>query len=187
MFSLTDVFYFFCNIKILAATIIFIFAFYLYFKAEKRVYPFEGLYGVVIPESKLNFKTNNKKIYKSQEKCRDIFQGLFGLPFISVRPPFLKNPITGKNLELDGYNPNIMTPIGKGLAFEYDGEQHSRFNPYFHRNGENEFVYQTKKDHFKDLKCKENGVLLIRIPHFVVRTDLERYIKDTLRKKGMRV
>ena len=64
-----------------------------------------------------------------EEKCRKIFQELFKKEFRSVRPDWLKNPWTYQNLELDGYNPDVIT---NGLAFEYDGVQHSRFTPLFH-------------------------------------------------------
>ena len=121
------------------------------------------------------------KINKHEERCREIFQGIYGKKFKSVRPGWLKNPATGKNLELDGFCEDIRTPIGKGLAFEYDGVQHSKFNNHFHKNGEKEFIYQVKKDEFKTLMCKKKGVMLIRIPHFVPYDDLERYITNKLR------
>lgn len=126
-----------------------------------------------------------KKKNKHEERCREIFEGIFGCKFKSVRPDWLLNPATGKNLELDGFNPNIKTPIGKGLAFEYDGSQHSKYNKHFHKNGPDEFAYQVKKDTWKDIRCKEEGILLIRIPHFVAYQDLERYIRQKLSNKNV--
>lgn len=137
-----------------------------------------------IPESLI--KKKKKKLYKHEEKCRQIFQEIFGVKFKTIRPDWLKNPVTkGKNLELDGFNSTIKTPLGMGLAFEYDGRQHSKYTPHFHKNGPKEFVYQVKKDMWKDMKCREKGILLIRIPHFIDYHDLERYIKQRLRDKGM--
>jgi hypothetical protein len=104
-----------------------------------------------------------------------------------MRPSWLENPVTGCNLELDGFNKSIPTPLGHGLAFEYDGLQHSQYNKHFHKHGPMEFVYQTKKDTWKDLKCKEHGILLIRIPHFVAFHDLERFIKQKLRDKKVQI
>lgn len=126
-----------------------------------------------------------KKINKHEERCRVIFQNIFHVPFSSIRPEWLKNPVTGRNLELDGFNPDIVTPVGKGLAFEYDGHQHSAYKPHFHRGGVDDFKYQVKKDTFKDLKCKERGVLLVRIPHFVDYYDLDRFIAEKLQKMGV--
>ena len=112
-------------------------------------------------------KKKKPKFNKSEERCREIFEDIFDAKFKSIRPNWLKNPVTGQNLELDGFSPSIKTSMGQGIAFEYDGIQHAEYNKHFHRNGPAEFIYQTKKDSWKDLKCKENGVFLIRIPHFV--------------------
>jgi hypothetical protein len=128
-------------------------------------------------------KARKKNLH--EERCRDIFQKLFNVQFKSVRPDWLKNPVTHKNLELDGFAPFVKTPIGTGLAFEYDGIQHSSYNTHFHKNGVNEFKYQYKKDAYKDLKCKERGVLLIRIPHYIIFNDLERYIRAECRRHNL--
>jgi hypothetical protein len=126
-----------------------------------------------------------KRFGKHEERCREIFEDIFKTEFKSVRPKWLENPVTGKPLELDGFNAGIKTPLGKGLAFEYDGAQHAKYTPRFHAKGENEFIYQVKKDSWKDLRCKQERVMLIRIPDFVDYHDLERYIKQQLRYKGM--
>ena len=130
-------------------------------------------------------KKKGPRVNKHEERCREIFEEIFDTKFKSVRPNWLENPVTKKNLELDGYAPNISTKLGKGLAFEYDGAQHSEYNKHFHRSGPDEFIYQVKKDSWKDLKCKEQGVMLIRIPHFVAFQDLERYIKQKLTREGL--
>lgn len=130
-------------------------------------------------------KKPEKKVHKHEERCREIFEQIFGVEFKSVRPEWLTNPATNKPLELDGYNTSIMTPMGRGLAFEYDGVQHSQYTPRFQPKGPIEFVYQMKKDSWKDAMCKQRRIMLIRIPSFVAYHDLERYIKQTLRQKGM--
>jgi len=130
-------------------------------------------------------KKKKPRINKHEERCREIFEEIFDVRFKSVRPDWLQNPVTKKNLELDGFAPNIPTRIGRGLAFEYDGAQHSEYNKHFHRSGPDEFIYQVKKDSWKDMKCKEQGVFLIRIPHFVAFQDLERYIKQKLTREGL--
>jgi len=126
------------------------------------------------------------RINKHEERCREIFEYIFpGHRFKSVRPNWLQNPVTGKNLELDGFAPDIKTKLGKGLAFEYDGAQHSQYNKHFHRNGPEEFIYQTKKDSWKDLRCKQQNVMLIRIPSFVAYESLEKYIRQKLIREGL--
>lgn len=124
-----------------------------------------------IPKTKKQPKLN-----KHEELCRSIFEKLLNKKFPSVRPSFLKNPVTGANLELDGYCEELK------IAFEYDGEQHSKYNPHFHRNGPKEFVYQVKKDDYKTKKCKLEGITLIRIPHYVHESELEQYITRQLKK-----
>lgn len=161
--------------------IIIFFIYIVWFAKDKNV---ENLNNLIVRGPK-PLIAKKRKLNKAEERCREIFQEIFQTQFKSVRPGWLKNPTTNKNLELDGYCPHIDTPIGQGLAFEYDGVQHSQYNKHFHKGGPEEFVYQTKKDSWKDLRCEQEGVLLIRIPHFVAFQDLERYIKQKLKRKGM--
>lgn len=180
------------NIDTIVAVILIIFILYFIFTSKRKTYKFNfpALEKTASFESKKKKKSKKSKkkkakLNKHEEECRRIFERIFKCTFKSVRPKWLKNPATKKNLELDGYNPDIITPKGKGLAFEYDGEQHAKFNPYFHKNGIDEFRYQVVKDNWKDQKCKERGVILIRIPHNVVFTDLERYIKMMLNRNNV--
>lgn len=140
-----------------------------------------------IPEYNANIPNKKnanpqKKKYKSEERCRELFEGIFKQDFPSVRPNWLKSPTSGKNLELDGYCSEIKTPLGRGLAFEYDGEQHSRYNTHFHVGDPTKFVHQVKNDSWKDQRCKEEGVLLIRIPYYISYHELDKYIVNSLRK-----
>ena len=114
-----------------------------------------------------------------EEKCRKIFQELFKTEFKTVRPDWLKNPWTYQNLELDGYNP-------KGLAFEYDGKQHTEFTPCFH-SCVYDFKYQVMKDSLKDEMCRDEGVLLIRIPHYILYWDLKPFIIGRLLIEGVKL
>ena len=122
-----------------------------------------------------------KRTNKCEEKCRKIFEEIFDAPFESVRPDWLKNPVTGKNLELDGFNASIETPLGKGLAFEYDGQQHARYVPHFHSSNE-EFEYQQTKDNWKNLQCLNKGIVLIRIPHDISSKIFRTYIMMELQR-----
>jgi hypothetical protein len=188
--------YYFLNIDAVIAMCIFAAVAYFLITQKRKKCKFMGLNGGDLSKSKKKKKTKNTgrkranggaKLNKHEEECRRIFQELYGKKFKSVRPEWLRNPVTGKNLELDGFCPEIETQKGTGLAFEYDGEQHSKFNSHFHRGGPNEFVYQVKKDNWKDMKCKERGVTLIRIPHFVAYTDLRRYIIHELERQKVNI
>jgi hypothetical protein len=97
---------------------------------------------------------------RREEECRRIIENITGKPFIKVRPKFLKYPPTGKNLELDGYNEELK------MAFEYNGEQHYKFCPFFHKSYE-DLYKQRDHDFFKKQKCAEYGIKLITIPYTV--------------------
>lgn len=124
-------------------------------------------------------ETKYKQYGKYENECRRIFENIFNEKFPSKRPSFLKNPVTKQNLELDGFCDRL------NLAFEYDGSQHSQYNPHFHKGGSKEFIYQVKKDEFKNLKCKENGITLIRIPHNIKFDSLQDYILQKLRDRNI--
>lgn len=177
--------YYVLNIDSIIAICVFSAAIYFIITQKRKKCKFLGLGALNKKPTKKTAKKKKgkKKINKHEEECRRIFQELYGKQFKSVRPDWLRNPTTGKNLELDGFCSSIETPKGMGLAFEYDGEQHSKFNSHFHKKGPDEFVYQVKKDTWKDLKCRERGVALVRIPHFVAYTDLRRYIIHELERQ----
>jgi len=128
---------------------------------------------------KLKNKSKKKRIPKKHEtRCRIIMENLFKAPFVSVRPDFLKYDKTGKNLELDMFNSDLM------IALEYDGNHHRKFTEFFHKS-EQDFIDQQERDKFKEEKCKELGIVLIRVPDTVKYEDLEDYIKEELDKRGI--
>jgi hypothetical protein len=159
------------NIDVIFVIVIFIVAVYLFFTNKRSTLTPQG----VRPADLLNVR-HEKKFNVHEEACRKIFERLFNKRFQSIRPDWLKNPHTGRNLELDGYCSEIYTPLGKGLAFEYDGQQHAEYNKHFHKSPQ-DFVKQVKRDFWKDKVCKQHGILLIRIPHYIPYDDLEKYIK----------
>ncbi len=133
-----------------------------------------------VPTSRIPIvKENSRKTpftrSRKEDVCRLVFEGIFSKPFPTKRPSFLKNPDTGRNLELDGFNEDLM------LAFEYDGELHYNFPNTFHKTIE-DFQRQVKRDQFKNRKCKKEGVTLIRIPYTVDKKDIDSYIKKKLMK-----
>jgi hypothetical protein len=126
------------------------------------------------------------KYNRHEEECRRIFQKIFRKSFVSIRPRFLSNPATGEPLEFDGWCPSQITPIGTGLAFEYDGRQHREYVPFFHRNDPNRFEYQKATDAWKNRVCWEKKIMLIRIPDYIPYDSLEKFIRSELHKKGFR-
>lgn len=58
--------------------------------------------------------------------CKKTIEKITKKEFFKVRPTFLKNPETNRNLELDLYNEELK------LAIEFNGYQHYNFSPKFH-------------------------------------------------------
>ena len=95
----------------------------------------------------------SKKTYVGQERVRVMFETEFNKKFPTIRPDWLKNPETGRNLELDGYCEELK------LAFEYQGRQHNSNDTEFGGDYENQKV----RDQFKFQTCLEHGIKLINI------------------------
>jgi hypothetical protein len=113
-------------------------------------------------KDQLNYKINTK----SQEyRIRRLMENFFGVPFDKIRPSFLKNEKTGRNLELDMYNKNL------NIAIEVQGQQHLEYLPHFHKD-EQQFKDQKYRDHIKYVKCKENCVKLIIIYYYEIKENM---------------
>jgi hypothetical protein len=112
---------------------------------------------------------------KGEVECRRVMQKLFDKPFYKTRPRFLNNPVTfgTNNLELDCYNEELK------IAVEYDGAQHYKYIPYFHKTYE-AFLNQRYRDYMKEQMCKENNIRLIRVPYTVKIDKIESYLTQKL-------
>lgn len=120
------------------------------------------------------------KQLKGETRCREYLERVFQRPFPKIRPDWLKNPRTSRNLEIDCYNPQLK------LGLEYDGIQHRQYHPFFHRKM-SDFTEQMWRDQFKNFQCKRQGVTLIRVPDTVTYNKIEAFIEGELRKVGMLV
>lgn len=111
---------------------------------------------------------------KGERECKRSIEEITHKPFTKHRPDFLKNEITGKNLELDCYNEELK------LAIEYNGIQHYEYTPIFHKS--KDVFYNTKyRDKMKDTLCRENGVKLIVVPYTVKLENIQQYILDKIK------
>lgn len=105
-------------------------------------------------------------LYKNEEECRLIFETIFEKKFIKTRKiiaPF----------ELDGYNDELK------IAFEYHGEQHYYYIPYFHKN-EQKLQDIIERDKLKETLCKNNKINLITIKYDI--KNKTEYIKNRLKE-----
>jgi len=112
--------------------------------------------------------------WRSEKLVRKAFKTLFEEPFPKRRPRCLKG------LELDGYNKDYQ------LAFEFNGEQHYQYIPFFHRNGISDFLEQHFRDIIKRQLCKENNITLITIDgrkyNCYNKLELEEHIFEKLQE-----
>lgn len=125
-----------------------------------------------------NVKGNNSWcpycLYKSEQACREILENIFCRPFVKCKPKFLNG------LELDGYCQRLQ------LAFEYNGTQHERFDPFFH-DTEEKFKRQLERDHQKHFSCIENDIYLLHIPSMYTYrnvTKMKEFIVNELKYAG---
>jgi hypothetical protein len=112
---------------------------------------------------------------QGEKVTRRSIESIFGRPFPQARPEWLRNPKTGKCLELDCYNEELK------LAVEYDGAQHSMWIKRFHKSY-GEFKAQQYRDIWKEEKCRVNGVTLIRVPHYIQIHSIYSYLIQELTK-----
>ncbi len=106
--------------------------------------------------------------YKSQKICQEIAESVFGKKFETERkfPWFLRelgNPRkVDMYLEFSPSNANR----AKGIAIEFNGEQHYRFVEFFHRTRDAFLAYQ-RGDMDERRLFKEHGIFLLEIPYSV--------------------
>ena len=112
--------------------------------------------------------------YKSQKLCRKYFEAYMKTEFPTKRPKFLKG------LEYDGYSEIF------NLAFEYQGLQHYKYIPYFHKD-EQSFHKLQENDLKKEELSNRNGITLIKIPckySYKNEEELELFILNELIGSG---
>ena len=97
-------------------------------------------------------------ISKGESLCKRYVQKLFKRSFTKIRPDFLKDPTTKRNLEIDLYNDSLR------IGIEYNGIQHYECTKRFHKTY-SDFRKQQERDVLKKRLCKENGILLIVVPY----------------------
>jgi hypothetical protein len=124
----------------------------------------------------------NNKPSKGETLCKKAVEEIYGVPFYCVRPNFLKNPETGRNLELDMYNDDLK------IAVEYSGIGHYVYPNPFHKTKE-EFMNQIRRDQYKVETCDQNGIYLITVPYNVpleyekIKSYIEYYLPENESKR----
>jgi hypothetical protein len=185
-----DVYYYFTNYYfeiVIVSCIVFLLLYGLYSKLSgskgtwstnnnNHIYPaLDEEEGIEEENAKRRRRRGGGGESKGEVECRRVMQKLFDKPFYKTRPRFLNNPVTfgTNNLELDCYNEELK------IAVEYDGAQHYKYIPYFHKTYE-AFLNQRYRDYMKEQMCKENNIRLIRVPYTVKIDKIESYLTDKL-------
>ncbi len=136
----------------------------IYYRIEKSGYSsYKELIGVVkgvyiekqrsdTSIASINCLNYIKKILKEEYESEVVFEGLF-------------NPLTKKSLRVDGYFRK------KGIVVEYQGIQHYKVIPYFHK-GKNTLEYQQFKDQLKKDYFEQHNIKYICIPYWYTEKDI---------------
>lgn len=94
-------------------------------------------------------------------------------PFVKIRPPWLRNPLTGRCLEIDAWNEELQ------LACEFQGYQHTVFPNCFHKSYD-EFERQQQRDKVKAQRLEELGIRLLEVPHTVGVDAMQSFVAEKL-------
>lgn len=126
----------------------------------------------------MNYRQHTVRDSKLELAAKYHLEDMFQLPFYKIRPDFLKNEATGRNLEIDLFCKEL------NLAVEIQGIQHYKFSPKFHLT-EQQFQEQQQRDQMKAHKCRQRGIRLIEIPYHVKERDVRSYLQRKLREQGI--
>jgi very-short-patch-repair endonuclease len=115
--------------------------------------------------TKYLIKWNGKCRSKIQERVKALIQ-----PYWAADIVFEELRVIGTRLTIDFYNAN------KKIALEVDGNQHYKFNKFFHSNSRQKFLSQLQRDEDKEYFCEINNIKLVRI------LESDKLSEDLLRK-----
>ena len=155
----------------LMITLCIIFVFWLIW-GGKQEYEFIGVQPLSTPKlfpttvvntytSQAPINTTRELSNKGEDIVADVLEDILNSPVRrNIRPNFLRNPETGKNMEIDCFNEEY------AVAVEYNGVQHYKFPSVFYKT-EKEFNDQIYRDKLKMKLCDENNIYLIVVPYWV--------------------
>lgn len=132
------------------------------------------------PDYKPEFYYAGGKPSKGELECKAAAERIYGVPFHTIRPDWLRNNKVlkkgskngrNRNMEIDCYNEELK------FGIEYHGIQHYRYVPHFHKNGISDLHNQIRRDHLTLDLCEKEGVKLIIVPFNVPLNQIENFIK----------
>jgi hypothetical protein len=98
-----------------------------------------------------------------------------GKTFEKIRPPWLRNPRTGRMCELDFYSDELK------LGVEIQGMQHYVYPNSWHKS-RSEWDEQVYRDRLKQQLCQRVGVTLLHVPFTVPSNKVEQFIREEIQR-----
>jgi hypothetical protein len=124
-----------------------------------------------LPRHIPDIRDGGKEQSAGEKECLRVMEKIYGIPFqVQVRPDWLRNPRTGRCLELDVCELETLN-----IAVEYNGAQHYKYTKKFHKSIE-DFKNQVYRDKVKYDLCNKHGVYLITVPYNVPIKHIEAFI-----------
>jgi len=119
---------------------------------------------------------------KSHEKLCLALCNIFCEPYVfkKVRPKWLKNPETGRSLEIDIFCEEL------NIGCEFNSALHYYYDKHIHKT-EEAFHKMLERDRLKARLCVERGVDLIIIPFWIPEEALPALLKERLAKAMKRL
>lgn len=125
-------------------------------------------------------KTVKRVLERSNElEARAALERLMGTPFPKIRPPWLRNPRSGRALECDCYSE------AHACCIEVSGKQHFEFPNSFHATRA-QFEDQLYRDELKRTLLRKHGDQLIVVPWWIKRKNIESYLRNQLLSHGFK-
>jgi|APGre2960657423_1045063.scaffolds.fasta_scaffold189434_1 hypothetical protein len=168
------------TLAILSIIIIIVLFIYNWFTNKKGTYSQKPISKFNLPpkDSFYNYRQHTVRDSKLELLTKNHLETIFQKPFFKIRPEFLKNESSGRNLEIDLFNKDI------GLAVEIQGIQHYKFTPRFHLTP-HQFSEQQQRDQKKALKCRQYGIKLIEVPYNIKERDLYQFLIQKLKQENL--
>jgi hypothetical protein len=104
---------------------------------------------------------------------RSALAALTGKEFVKIRPSWLRNPATGRPLEIDAWNEELK------LACEFQGYQHTVFPNCFHKTYD-DFERQQQRDKVKADMLRSKNIRLLEVPHTVIAKETPSFLAEHL-------
>ena len=103
-----------------------------------------------------------------QKATKDFLKDYWGKHVV-----FEEFPVAGTKMSLDFYNAN------KKIAIEVQGQQHTKYTPFFHGNNKYNYINQLRRDQEKQNFCEINNIQLVEI------YSTDELTKDFFKKLGV--